>query len=66
MSGVSIGIEVEVKVKIKVVVGLQIKSIPHAAIIHCRCGSLLEEERRGKRAEGGGKGREKRGDDINC
>lgn len=34
------------KVVVKMVIVLQIKSIPHAASIHCRCGSFLEEERR--------------------
>ena len=49
----------QVEVVVVVVVGLQIKSIPHAASIHCRCGSLLEEERREKRI-GGEERREKR------
>jgi orotate phosphoribosyltransferase len=59
MSRVSIGMEVKVNVKVKVVMGLQIKSIPHAASIHCRCGSFLEEERRGEER----RGEERRGEE---
>jgi hypothetical protein len=45
-------VEVDMVVGVVVVVGLQIKSVPHAASIHCRCSSFLEEERRGEVSRG--------------